>query len=174
VSQPEPDTARAAATSASTAPRGRRLEPLPRGTLRCCVIAQVLLPGPVSTTSRLAVPPTLGGVTGQIRTVEPTQVPSPLPDDLVILDVREPAEWAVGHIETAIHVPLMQLPRRVAEIPADRRLLVVCRVGARSAQATAFLQAQGLDAINLSGGMQAWEAAGRAMVSETNAAPIVA
>jgi rhodanese-related sulfurtransferase len=116
----------------------------------------------------------LGGVTGQIRTVEPTQVPSPLPDDLVILDVREPAEWAVGHIETAIHVPLMQLPRRVAEIPADRRLLVVCRVGARSAQATAFLQAQGLDAINLSGGMQAWEAAGRAMVSETNAAPIVA
>jgi rhodanese-related sulfurtransferase len=119
------------------------------------------------------VPHTLGGVRVQIHAVEPTQVPSPLPDDLVILDVREPAEWAAGHIEGALHVPLMQLPRRVAEIPLDRRLLVVCRVGARSAQATAFLRAQGLDAVNLSGGMQAWEADRRAMVSETTAAPVV-
>jgi rhodanese-related sulfurtransferase len=111
---------------------------------------------------------------GRIRSVEPTQVPSPLPDDLVILDVREPAEWEAGHIEKAIHLPLMQLPGRVAEIPADRPLLVVCRVGARSAQATAFLQAQGLDAVNLSGGMQAWEADGRSMVSETAATPVVA
>lgn len=113
-------------------------------------------------------------MTGRIRTVEPAQVPSPIPDDLVVLDVREPAEWEAGHIETAIHVPLMQLPGRVAEIPADRTLLVVCRVGARSAQATAFLQAQGLDAVNLRGGMHAWDADGRSMVSESDAPPAVA
>jgi rhodanese-related sulfurtransferase len=100
-------------------------------------------------------------------------LPDPLPDDLTVLDVREPVEWVTGHIEGAIHIPLMSLVERIADVPADGPLLVVCRVGSRSAQATAYLNAQGVDAHNLAGGMVEWEAARRAMVSETGAAPTV-
>ena len=100
-------------------------------------------------------------------------LPDPLPADLHVLDVREPAEWITGHIEGAQHIPLMQLVERLAEVPADQPVLVVCRVGSRSAQATAFLNSQGRDAQNLAGGMVEWEAARRPMTSETGADPFV-
>lgn len=94
-------------------------------------------------------------------------LPDPLPGDLCVLDVREPGEWNAGHIDGAQHIPLMQLVQRVAEVQAHARVLVVCRVGARSAQAAAFLNAQGVDAINLAGGLVEWEYAQRPLVSET-------
>ncbi len=100
-------------------------------------------------------------MTRRIHQVEVSGVPDPLPDDLVVLDVREPAEWAAGHIDGAIHVPLMQVPGRLDDIPTGQQVLVVCKVGARSAQATAFLQDQGRDVVNLVGGMVAWESRGR-------------
>jgi rhodanese-related sulfurtransferase len=109
---------------------------------------------------------------GAIPTVEITGVPDPLPDGLNVLDVREDIEWAHGHIDGAQHIPLMQLPARLDELP-DGRTLVVCRVGARSAQAVAYLRAQGLDVVNLDGGMLDWSAAGRPMVSETGSDPQV-
>ena len=62
--------------------------------------------------------------------------------------------------------------RRYAEIP-EGQTLVVCKVGGRSAQVTAWLQSQGVDAVNLAGGMLDWEAAGRAMVSETGRGAVV-
>ena len=108
----------------------------------------------------------------EIPTVAMAGVPDPLPEGLVVLDVREPVEWRQGHIEGALHVPLMELPQRFTELP-DAQLLVVCRVGGRSAQATGYLVAQGIEAVNLDGGMLEWEAAGRAMVSETGDAPTV-
>ena len=95
-------------------------------------------------------------------------------DTAVLLDVREHEEWVAGHVEGAVHVPLGQLPGRLPEVPDDGDLVVVCRSGARSAQATAWLAAQGRPAANLDGGMQAWAAAGRPMVSETGAPPTVA
>lgn len=107
-----------------------------------------------------------------IPTVEVTGVPDPLPDGLVVLDVREPAEWRAGHLARAVHLPLMDLPARFTELPQDR-LLVVCRVGARSAQATAYLVQQGYDAVNLRGGLVEWQAAGRPLVSETGQPPRV-
>lgn len=100
-------------------------------------------------------------------------LPEPLPAEITVVDVREQAEWVTGHIEGALHIPLMQLVERLSEIPPDGSVLVVCRVGSRSAHATAFLNAQGHAAQNLAGGMVEWEAARRPMVSETDAAPFV-
>jgi rhodanese-related sulfurtransferase len=107
-----------------------------------------------------------------IPTVAMGGVPDPLPPGLAVLDVREPAEWAHGHIEGALHIPLGELVARLDEVPAAQTL-VVCRVGGRSAQATGYLLQQGRDAVNLDGGMLEWEAAGRAMVSETGQPPVV-
>ncbi len=103
-----------------------------------------------------------------------TAVPDEIPPGVTMLDVREDDEWRAGHIDGAVHIPLMQVPRRLAELDAHDRVLVVCKVGGRSAQATQFLCAQGRDAANLSGGMIAWEAAGRPMVRDGAGAPFVA
>jgi rhodanese-related sulfurtransferase len=107
-----------------------------------------------------------------IPTVSIDGVPHPLPEGLAILDVREPVEWEHGHIEGAVHVPLMDLPQRLDAIP-EGQVLVVCKVGGRSAQAVGYLAQQGHDVVNLDGGMLDWEAAGRPMVSENGEAPRV-
>ncbi len=100
-----------------------------------------------------------------IPTVSIDQVPQPLPDGLVVLDVREPVEWAYGRIDGALHIPLGELVERVGEVP-EGQLLVVCKVGGRSAQATGYLVQNGHNAVNLDGGMLEWAAAGRPMVSD--------
>ncbi len=101
-----------------------------------------------------------------VPTVTVADLPDPMPEGVSILDVREPVEWHHGHIDGATHVPLMELPGRLDEVPAGR-VVVVCKVGARSAQATVWLAQQGHDVANLDGGMVEWAAAGRPMVSET-------
>ncbi len=108
----------------------------------------------------------------QLPTVSIDGVPDPLPDGLVVLDVREPGEWTPGHIEGALHIPLSSLPERHQELP-DAQTLVVCRVGGRSAQAVMWLQQQGHEVVNLEGGMLDWAAAGRPMVSDTGQPPQV-
>jgi rhodanese-related sulfurtransferase len=100
-----------------------------------------------------------------IPTTDVQGVPEAIPADLVVLDVREDHEWAAGHIDGAIHIPLGQLPARVGELDPSAQTLVVCHVGGRSARATAWLHAQGHDVINLAGGMEAWEQAGRPVAS---------
>lgn len=107
-----------------------------------------------------------------IPTVAISGVPDPLPEGLVVLDVREPVEWQHGHIAGALHVPMNDIPDRLGELPAGQ-ILVVCKVGGRSAQVTGYLTQQGLEAVNLDGGMLDWEAAGRPMVSETGEPPQV-
>lgn len=109
----------------------------------------------------------------EVPEVEMSGVPDELPASLVVLDVREDAEWDAGHVDGATHIPLMELAERFDEVPTGQQVLVVCRTGARSAQATAFLQAQGCEAVNLAGGMKAWQIAGRAMTSERDAPPDV-
>jgi rhodanese-related sulfurtransferase len=93
-------------------------------------------------------------------------VPDPLPEHILVLDVREDDEWEAGHVEGSLHIPLMQLGARLAEVPATGQTLVVCRVGSRSAQATAYLVQQGVDAVNLAGGLAAWAVARRPLVSD--------
>jgi rhodanese-related sulfurtransferase len=109
---------------------------------------------------------------GPIPTVAVDGVPDPLPEGVHVLDVREDVEWRHGHIDGATHIPLHQIPGRLAEVP-DGQTLVVCKVGGRSAQAVAYLQQHGLDVVNLDGGMFEWQAAGRRMVSETGRPPHV-
>ena len=99
-----------------------------------------------------------------IPTVDVADVPDPLPAGLVVLDVREDDEWASGHVDGAIHIPLGDLPARADEVPADGQVLVYCHAGGRSARATAFLQQRGVDAVNLAGGVIAWHQAGRRLV----------
>jgi rhodanese-related sulfurtransferase len=105
-----------------------------------------------------------------VPTVSIDGVPDPLPEGLHVLDVREPVEWQHGHIAGALHIPLRDLPGRVAEVP-EGQTLVVCRVGSRSARATAYLARLGHDVVNLDGGMVDWFVAGRPIVSETGHDP---
>ncbi len=96
-----------------------------------------------------------------------------VPDDAVILDVREPMEWDAGHVRGALHIPMADLPARLEELPGDGTVHVICRSGNRSARATSWLNDNGYDAINVAGGMGAWQDAGREMVSETGEPPAV-
>ena len=100
-----------------------------------------------------------------------------VPADAVLLDVREEDEWAAGHIAGALHVPMMQLPAVLHHDPERINpavpVVVVCRVGARSAQVTAWLRHQGYPAVNLTGGMLAWAGAGRPLESDGPAPPWV-
>lgn len=98
-----------------------------------------------------------------------------VPAEAYLLDVREGEEWAAGHAPGAHHLPMMEISARLDEIPVDRDVVVVCRVGARSAQVVAYLNSLGRDnARNLDGGMMAWARSGRPMVSEDGGAPQVA
>lgn len=108
-----------------------------------------------------------------IPTVTLDQVPHPLPEGLAVLDVREPVEWAHGRIDGALHIPLSELVARTAEVPTQVQVLVVCKVGGRSAQATGYLVQSGVDAVNLDGGMLEWSAAGRPMVSDAGEPMVV-
>lgn len=75
----------------------------------------------------------------------------------LVLDVREPHEMRNGYIAGAKLIPLGQLPGRMKELPKDREIVVVCRSGSRSASATKSLIAAGYTAINMKGGMLAWQ-----------------
>lgn len=93
--------------------------------------------------------------------------------DATILDVREDYEWEAGHAEGAVHIPLDQLPERLAELDPDEDLHVICRTGGRSQRAGEWLVGNGYSAVNVAGGMGAWLEAGRPMVSETGNTPTV-
>lgn len=99
--------------------------------------------------------------TPEIPAVVVADVDDALLAEAFVLDVREPDEWARGHIESAVHIPLGQLQERVGEVPLGQKVLCVCAVGGRSSMATQFLASVDRDAINLDGGMSAWESAGR-------------
>ncbi len=109
----------------------------------------------------------------EVPTIEVAQVPDPVPEGVTVLDVREPVEWHHGRIEGAVHIPLTQLADRASELPVDQQLLVVCKVGGRSSQATEFLREKGYEAINLAGGMIDWAEAGRQMVGDGPGDPLV-
>lgn len=96
----------------------------------------------------------------------PTVVATDVPDGVTILDVREDDEWTAGHIDGSVHVPLSQLPSRAADIPPTDPLVVVCKVGGRSARVTAWLASQGRQVANLAGGLDAWADAGRPLVTD--------
>ncbi len=81
-----------------------------------------------------------------------------------IVDVREPDEWAAGHIGHATLVPLATVPGNLDAFDAAPTY-VVCRSGGRSGQACDFLRGQGHDVVNVAGGMIAWSSAGFEVVT---------
>lgn len=79
----------------------------------------------------------------------------------ILLDVREPNEFAEVRAPGAVLVPTSQFMTRVGELPTDRPLLVVCHLGSRSAAVVGYLTRAGrTDVVNVAGGMDAWERAG--------------
>jgi len=87
-------------------------------------------------------------------------------DGALLLDVRNDNEWAAGHAPDAIYVTLSQVPAHIGDLPHDRRIVAICRSGARSAKATEYLVAHGYDTVNLGGGMRAWVAAGLPVITD--------
>ena len=73
-----------------------------------------------------------------------------------LIDVREPAEYAAGHAPSAVLIPMSVVPVRLADIPKDRTVYVICHSGGRSAQVVHWLNAQGYDTVNVEGGTAAW------------------
>ncbi len=101
-----------------------------------------------------------------------------LPTPAVLLDCREDGEWAAGHIDGAVHIPMNEIPTRLADgsgaIIPDQQIVVVCKVGSRSAHVASWLNRNGFDAVNLDGGMLAWATSGRPMITADGSAPYVA
>jgi rhodanese-related sulfurtransferase len=112
---------------------------------------------------------------GGVPSIGPAEVGS----NAVLLDVREDDEWVAGHVDAATHIPMGDVPARLSEVTAladeaeTGEVVVVCRSGNRSARVVAWLNRNGVDAVNLDGGLRAWAAAGRPMVSETGGDPFV-
>ena len=94
----------------------------------------------------------------QVPTIQPGDVATRVADGWMLLDVRTDDEWAAGRIAGSVHIPMDQLMQRMDEL--DDRVVCVCAVGARSARVAQFLNAQGREAVNLDGGLYAWEGSG--------------
>lgn len=84
-----------------------------------------------------------------------------LADDAVLVDVREDDEWAAGRAPGAVHIVMHDIPARLHDLPETEPVAVICRSGGRSGQVVQWLNAQGIDAVNVDGGMRAWAGAGK-------------
>jgi rhodanese-related sulfurtransferase len=104
--------------------------------------------------SKLFGPP-VPGIEAAAVQVKLNEKPKPL-----VLDVREPSEYAAGHIAGSTLIPLQQLSSRMSELPKDREIICVCASGSRSSSAARRLLSNGYTALNLSGGMSRWQRAG--------------
>ena len=94
------------------------------------------------------------------------ELPAEFGPNAVLLDVREDDEWKRGHAAAAQHIPMGQVPARLDEIDRAATLYVICKAGGRSAKVAEFLARDGFEPINVDGGMLAWAAAGRSVVTD--------
>jgi rhodanese-related sulfurtransferase len=103
-------------------------------------------------------------MSGNIKEIDAPQLAHWLKNkgnDIRVIDVRHMNEIAMGTVPGAQPIPLHTLALRLAELEREKPLVFVCRSGARSAQAVAFLQQQGFDNVyNLRGGMLGWAQSG--------------
>ena len=93
-----------------------------------------------------------------MKSITPLEVQQKLEagEKLNIIDVREVAEVESGHIPGIIHMPLNLVPFKHQDLEKNEEYIVVCLAGGRSAQATTFLEEQGYNVTNMTGGMSAW------------------
>ena len=83
-----------------------------------------------------------------------------------VLDVRQPEEWEEVHVPGSTLIPLGELEDRVAEVPRDREIVVICRSGNRSQRGRDILLGAGFDRVtSMDGGIRKWEAEGRPTVA---------
>jgi rhodanese-related sulfurtransferase len=115
-------------------------------------------------------------VTGSpgVPAIDATSAAARLDGGALLLDVREPDEWTAGHAPAAVWIPMREVAARQGELPTDRDIVVVCRVGSRSARVTDALRRAGYEATNLAGGMQAWATAGLPIVTDAGDEGVVA
>ncbi|MGH3732182.1 MAG: rhodanese-like domain-containing protein [Acidimicrobiales bacterium] len=91
-----------------------------------------------------------------MREVDANEATDLLGGGAILIDVRQENEWEAGHAPMATLIPLAALADHLDELPRDRLIICACRSGGRSLRAAKFLQEQGFDAVNLTGGMMAW------------------
>ena len=107
------------------------------------------------------------GVTSpEAPSVPVADIPVDLSDSVVLLDVREDDEWALGHAPGAVHIPMGDVPARMDELDMDAELYVVCRQGGRSIRVVEYLNTVGFEAVNVSGGMVSWQKLGRPLTRD--------
>ena len=94
----------------------------------------------------------------EVSEVSPTEAQELVGQGWTLLDVRTDEEWAGGHIAGAQHLPMSEVVAKLPQI--GNQVICVCAVGGRSWRVTQYLTLQGLDAVNLDGGMSGWMAAG--------------
>lgn len=94
-----------------------------------------------------------------MREISPKAVEQKLNDGVTmnIIDVRETEEVAEGKIPGAINIPLGLIEFRKQDLDPSKEYVMVCRSGGRSGRATEYLEGQGYQVINMTGGMLAWE-----------------
>jgi len=96
----------------------------------------------------------------------------PLPSGALVIDVREPEEFAHGHVPGTVNLPQADLASRLDEVPRDRPVYVICHSGMRSMRAAQFLKQVGYERVfGVSGGVKAWQRAGRPLAFEDASAP---
>ena len=128
----------------------------------------------------LTAPQLVAAARGRIEEISPVEVERRMAAGAVLLDVREPAEFAAAHLAGATNIPRGLLEFRIETHPAmaggtspelalhDRPIVVYCRGGGRAALAAQSLQAMGFKAVaSLTGGIQGWQASGRPTVTES-------
>jgi sulfur-carrier protein adenylyltransferase/sulfurtransferase len=94
-----------------------------------------------------------------IPEISPTDLKAELegPNPPVILDVRESYELEISSLPNAVHIPMNELPGRLTELDSQANIVVICRVGGRSRNVTAFLVGQGFKSVrNMATGMNGW------------------
>jgi len=78
--------------------------------------------------------------------------------EAILIDVRTPAEYRDGHIPGVANIPLDELEKRIGEVPKDKKVVLICRTGNRSAEGTKLLRKKGLvNVFNSTGGMTTWK-----------------
>ncbi len=101
----------------------------------------------------------------EFRQVSPEEAIALVATGTPLVDVREQHEWDAGHAPSAAFVPMSRIDELVDDLP-EGEFLVICHSGMRSQRVTEFLAHQARDAVNVAGGMVAWQAAGGAVVPE--------
>ena len=86
--------------------------------------------------------------------------------EIELVDVREADEWQTGHAPGARQIPLAELASRLADVPRERPLAFVCRSGGRSELATELARRHGIEALNVDGGLLAWQHAGLELTND--------